>query len=167
MPQARGSHGYLEIARAGDTIFVRGHGQCEAALCHPLRELVGELDEGTHRMVFDLAHVTGMDSTFMGVLLGFQRLLVEQGGRGVTLANATPHCTRQMTVLGLTRFIEVVPGAVEFPRLETTILGDEEVSDEERIRLVKEAHERLVEVDEQNEARFGALLSALDRALGD
>ena len=168
MREANTIPGFLEVARAGDMVYVKGHGQCLASLCASLCDFAGEMiEEGFDHFVFDLSDVTSLDSTFMGTLIGLHALAAEHledpGESPITVVNVSPHCLKQMQLVGLTNLLCFLSGKIQFPSFETTILEDREVSESERIRLIREAHERLVEVDSRNEDMFGALLSALRR----
>jgi len=168
MREANTIPGYLEVARAGDMVYVKGHGQCLASMCVSLCDFSGEMiEEGFNRFVFDLEDVTSLDSTFMGTLIGLHALADEHIDEteecAITVVNVTSHCMKQMRLVGLNNLLCFLPGKIEFPSFETTVLEDREVSESERIKLIKEAHERLVEVDSRNEDMFGALLSALRR----
>jgi anti-anti-sigma factor len=163
MRDAKSPTGHLAIARAGDIVYLEAHGHCEAPLGPSLKRIAEQLQlEGLQRFVVDLQRVETMDSTFMGVLLGIHLHQVEAGGDGVVIANPSDHCRKLMGVLGITRIVEILPDAVDFPELVTTPLEHEEVSDSERIQLIQEAHQRLVAADQRNVQKFGALLAALE-----
>jgi anti-anti-sigma factor len=166
MRHANSSTGHLSVARAGDIVYVQAHGQCDASLGSPLKRFADQMSqEGFRRFVVDLEGAEVMDSTFMGVLLGIHLGQLEACGGGVIIANPSAHCLKLMGVLGLPRFLDVLPDSVEFPELTTTVLETGETSDQEWLALIREAHERLVAADAQNAGKFGELLSALEHEI--
>lgn len=69
-------------------------------------ELVRLLDEGVTGIVVDLAKVTFIDSTALGVLIGGVRRLHEVGGR-MALVVATRPVERVLTLTGLERVFTI------------------------------------------------------------
>jgi len=158
--------GHLKVARSGDTVYVRACGYCSASVCPAFRSYAEEMmKDGYRQFALDLTECEGMDSTFMGVLLGIHMYLVGVQGGAVTVANASPHCIRLLEVIGLARILEVTDEPIEFPEFELATLRQEDVDPTEKAFLIRQAHEHLVDVDRRNEERFGALLAALRREL--
>lgn len=74
-------------------------------------ELRRELDEHIHRgcrdLVVDLAKVTFLDSTGLGVLVGRLKLVRAQGG-GMRILGATERVLKVFTITGLDRVFDIV-----------------------------------------------------------
>ena len=82
--------GHLEAARTGDTVYVRVIGLGNFNNAGPLREYCeGAFAEGFHNIIVDLALCTGLDSTFMGTMIGFLSVDIEDSKDiVVTVVNA-------------------------------------------------------------------------------
>ncbi len=74
--------------------------------------LVDLLDSGVRRLVIDLAEVTFIDSTALGVLIGGVRRVHGAGG-AMTIVVATRPVERVLTVTGLDRVFSMYPTRAE------------------------------------------------------
>jgi hypothetical protein len=186
---------------------------------------------GYRRFVFDLAECRGLDSTFMGCMIGIYKALTREPGEitgrydpvdstramrktnviippfptgtplpdanealvpltpeqaveelrklqlgamdteatavkdGFVVAiNVSPECHEMLNILGVDNFVPYI-GDVNLAHLEATLLSAANISTEERHRLILQAHEHLVEIDERNEAQFGDFLRTLSKEL--
>jgi hypothetical protein len=118
------------------------------------------IEKGYAQVVFDLEDCAGMDSTFLGVIAG-----VATWDRGlkppaVTIVNASQNNAQLIEGVGLNELVEMCAGRVEPPgvRLETL---QERTREDERLELLRVAHEKLIAIDERNEEAFGHFLRAL------
>jgi len=69
-----------------------------------VRELAIQLQEGgATAIVFDLAGVTFMDNTALGVIVGAHKRLCGAGGRGAAVAAASDPVGRMFRVTGLSK----------------------------------------------------------------
>jgi len=164
-PKPSGSGGSLtryRIARNATMVYVRVEGLANmksAPLLHAF--LAKARDEGTCSSYIDLSGCLGMDSTFMGLLVGNAQAFNEKGGR---LAVVKPNdlCLRLLRQLGVDEVVTVVPD-VEVPSAEyIDIAGDTAVDMKARTDLVRQAHQDLASLNDENRAKFGAFLKALD-----
>src|SRR5690606_20750781 len=107
-----------------------------------------------------LAQCTGLDSTFMGTLMGF---LTYADGRqySVTVVNATPATMRAMSSLGLPKILHVKDEPVAFPDCKLTRLREGWQDKRRRTLLIRDAHVALMKADKDNESRFGPFVEAL------
>ena len=120
--------------------------------------------EGTRSAYIDLSGCLGMDSTFMGLLVGQAHAFGEAGGR---LAVVKPNelSLRLLRQLGVDEVVTVVPEA-EVPSAEyVDIAGDASVDPRARSELVRQAHLNLASLNDENRAKFSAFLKALDEDL--
>ena len=137
----------FEAARSGKAIYLRVHGLGSMTTAPTLEAFVEQaIEAGARQFVFDFETCDGVDSTFMGLLLGISNRLDEASSRstvrGVVLIN--------------------VDGETELPRsLKLTGLDAREVSDKDRLKLMVRAHKDLVAADARNKAKFGPFLQAI------
>lgn len=155
--------GHLEAARTGDTIYVRVIGLGNFNNAGSLREYCeGAFQEGFHNIIVDLAECTGLDSTFMGTMIGFISVdPIDDNEIIVTVVNATPPTRRAMNSLGLPKILPVKEEPIEFPKCRLARLREGWQDQRRRTRLIKDAHVALIRVDKDNEARFGPFVEAL------
>ncbi len=157
---------YFEVARCDDSIYIRVVGLANFNNSHLFQEFVDSMMElDTKHFYVDLAGCLGMDSTFMGVLIGIQ--LHRKGdssapsGKRVYVINATERCLRQLKELGLSRLIKISKRDVAIPSITFDRLQEEEYDPKERILLIRKAHENLTRIDEKNRETFQPFLESL------
>lgn len=153
------------VARSEQTAFVRVKGLANLA-CAPLLEgfLLAEAEKGMTMAFVDLGECKGMDSTFMGVLVGSHFTLRETGGR-LVVVNPTDSGNKLLDMLGVSKVMPVLeahplPEVAFFP-----LQGSASLTNMERVELIRRAHEHLVQLSGANRARFAAFLAAIDRDL--
>lgn len=153
----------IEVARSDDTVFVRVRGLGNMNNSTTFKGFVDDMvDRGYRRFIVDLARCQGVDSTFMGILLGIRM----QGSGEVVVLNVEEHCRKQLSSVGLDKILTITAGATETPSLAMHELDERKCSSEERMRIIRKAHENLVALDGRNRVKFGAFLDALERDLG-
>lgn len=155
--------GFYEVAVGKRAVYIRVHGHASMNNCFCLRDFIDRmLHVGHSFFVVDLADCAGMDSTFMGVLAG--AATYEQNGKapGIAAVNVGEPLVRLLRSVGLTEliFIEAdrfdVPVDLEFVRLE------EQATEEDRLILIRAAHEQLIKICDHNEEVFGPFVAALE-----
>ena len=167
----KSSQAPFRVARSGSAIYVRieGLGSMHNA---PTLETFAEtaIREGARQFVLDLARCTGVDSTFMGLLLELHRQVNEgsgEGAPGIVLINADDHARKQLGSVGVDAFVTIKRESSELPRsLKLTELSVEAVSDRERLKVMMRTHKALVAADARNQAKFGPFLDAIVAELG-
>ena len=156
------SNSHIDIALCGRLIYAKVSGLGNMHNCMTFQDFCTVLlDAGYERVVVDLGQCTGMDSTFLGVLAGMATHIEDRKGPMVVIINSSPENIETLDDVGLTNFIEIRPGAIEVPQLETYRIDDDTVSDVDRVEFIKEAHERLVAIDERNQKTFGPMIQAM------
>ncbi|MHC4839374.1 MAG: STAS domain-containing protein [Planctomycetota bacterium] len=155
--------GHLEAARTGDTVYVRVIGLGNFNNAGPLREYCeGAFGDGFHNIIVDLEECTGLDSTFMGTMIGFLSVEIEDAKDiVVTVVNATPPTRRALNNLGLPKILPVQDRHVDFPKCRLTKLREGWQDQRRRTLLIKDAHVALMKADRENQARFGPFVDAL------
>jgi anti-anti-sigma factor len=159
----------IEVARARGTVIVRVIGLGSVNNAVPLWDFVEQaLEDGWSRFAFDLADCRGLDSTFLGTLVGLSQAAAKRarGGGWVCVFNVSPATREIFEIVGADRYVRFRPG-VEMQPIETEPLAAPAVSPEKRLALVRRAHENLVSIDRRNEGRFGEFLRCLAEALDD
>lgn len=150
------------VARLGSTVFVRSIGLANMKnapmLDSFLREAVGQ---GALQVCVDLSACSGMDSTFMGLLVGFSQELVRAQGH-LVVVNPTTQNLRLLDMLGVSAVLPVI-AQVEPADLEFVVIpANPTVSPAQRMDIVRRAHQNLVGLNAANEAKFSAFLTALE-----
>ncbi len=128
------------------------------------------------RCIIDLGECPTMDSTFMGVLAGIAIRQQKTLGTKVIIVNAQEHTRSLLQNLGLKFILDIrVPGdRAGVPESEAhkfSPVAEPEADKIERIVLMIEAHEKLIDASGENEAQFKGVLQSLkdslDRARGN
>ena len=147
-----------------DPVVVRIDGRASFQNSTGLREFVTEmLRQGRTRFVLDFLQCTSMDSTFLGVLAGAALELRKKTPPGsMVLARVGQRNLELIRNLGLHRLLTVEAGdfAMNFGSCDT-VLPCADRSELDSARLVLEAHENLVAVDETNRGKFQDVLAFL------
>jgi len=158
---------YYEVARWESGIYIRVHGLANMNNSHLFKDLADTLlQKGYCDFFIDLGPCKGMDSTFMGVLVGIvlygERIHGARGKTRVMVVNASDHNDRLLASLGLQNLIGIkreqvaLPDGIALERLEEI-----EFDPAKRILLIQDAHQHLAAVDEKNAAVFGPFLESL------
>ena len=150
-----------------DPIVVKINGKASFLNSAPVKELFDHLLElGRSRFVIDFENCTGMDSTFLGILAGLGiNLMKQDDGGSVVLCRLSERNLELIQNLGLHRLLTVDTGDVaeSLPSGEEmeAVKEDGKRSQVESARMVLQAHENLVEIDESNKTKFQDVISFL------
>jgi anti-sigma B factor antagonist len=123
------------------------------------KTLLGELSQqGYARFIIDLSSCVLMDSTFLGVLVGFGLKMNPKGVPGecsLELLNANPRVAELLENLGAIHLFKMTSGALELPDdVKTCTPESVNPSREEITRTSLEAHKTLMDVNPDNFERF-------------
>lgn len=185
-PDSGSSADHVALSCSGDVVYLRVMGLGNAARSVAVRDIGDSLiRRGYDRIVVDMARCRGLDSTFMGTLVALAagildaRELAERGRAAaggaapladplsalpacvpLVLCNAPEHVVTQLRTLGLLGVdsLRLITDDVQFPECAFERLPEKPGSPERRLAVIREAHEKLIELDERNEARFGPFL---------
>jgi anti-anti-sigma factor len=156
--------GHIELAACdGTTMFVRVIGQGSAANCSFFRDLADSLlERGYNRFVVDLSQCEWIDSTFMGALVGLT-LAMQPGVEPATIqiVNAQGTVIRALDHLGLRSILNIVKLPVRPPIGTFERIAPRVLEADERVKMIRKAHEHLCAVTEENRSRFAPFLEAL------
>lgn len=163
MPEIAAKPVYL-VNTESDPVVVRIDGRACFQNSPCLRDFfMALLSQGKARFVLDFQNCASMDSTFLGVLAGMALELNKKSPHGsLVLTRVGPRNLEIIRNLGLHRLliVDVDPGATNFDSCKDP-LAFHSHTELENARLVLEAHENLVAVDESNRAKFQDVLTFL------
>ena len=146
-------------------LFVQAQGHITAAVSTDLRELIlGRLTKAPvpPLLAVDLSNCDYMDSTFMGLLVGFHKRYKVLTGRGLTILRPTPECLKLLNGLGILKLMTLSSGT-EPASPESWISLKPSHSPSTEILL--NAHQDLSEISPENEMKFSALQNVLEQQL--
>lgn len=147
-----------------DPVLVRIEGRASFQNSACLHDFVEEmLRQGKARFVVDFQRCTSMDSTFLGVLAGAALALRKKSPPGsLVLARIGTRNLELIRNLGLHRLLSVDSGAVPAgSNSHGKTLDCPDRGELENARLVLEAHENLINADENNRGKFQDVLAFL------
>lgn len=157
-----GASDRIEVARSQDVVLVRVIGLARLSNAMIFEEFCADMIERRYQhFIIDLAQCRGMDSTFMGILVGLAQTTFEQKETHVCLINASDYCRNLLVTLGLERIVRIVDVPIRLPQAAGFALEDVLCSDDERLAIVQRAHENLVKLDERNAKELGSFLATL------
>lgn len=151
------------VARVGKDVYVRAQGLANMKNA-PLLDafLRAEMADGANQVLVDLSSCAGMDSTFMGLLVGKNDQLREHGG-DLRVLNANAQCDRLLRMLGIDMVVDLI-GGLELPDMEFVPLqSDPSQTRAQQLELVQQAHEALVALSEENRRKFEPFLEAMQK----
>lgn len=150
-----------------NSVFIRAEGHITAALCVDLRKKVyGRLKgpSSLEKVVFDLSHCDYMDSTFMGLLVGFNKKLQVLTGHPLTIANPSDVCLDLLTKLGVIHLLDIERSYnVQFPKDMELI---SQISTP-TLSVLLQTHEDLSSLSEENRKKFSTLTKILRSQIKD
>lgn len=161
---------HCAVLDGGEIAVVRVAGRGCISNSMALKEFGRHVQDNRKELKFivDLRQCEAMDSTFMGVLAGVAIVQLQHKYPRMIVVNASDHCLKLMKTLGLGTLVDVRNGALrEVQRAEENFVPAEggPSSRTEQICLTLEAHKQLVNLDEQNEVRFQAVIEYLEKSL--
>jgi anti-anti-sigma regulatory factor len=153
---------FIEVARAQQTVFMRVHGLATAPSAVALEDFfVQMMEQECGSFVLDLQNCIGMDSTFMGTLVGLSHTLKEEGRCRLSIVNSSQANRNLMETLGVDRFVTLLESPHLFPEVEMVRLAVGTDDDETRLDSIRRAHENLMAIEQKNRERFAPFLNAL------
>ncbi len=126
--------------------------------------------KGVAYVIIDMSSCQGLDSTFMGTMMGLLSCPLQEGGKPqelqssnvqIKVVNPTQATKKAMHSLGLHTILNIQDDFIDIPDLKLKPLKEGWTDKQARVRLIQEAHEHLVRLDKNNQARFGPFLSML------
>jgi len=157
---------YVEVAQIGDAVIFRIIGLGNMNSVPAILALVDRmLSGGIFKFAFEMKACDGLDSTFMGTLVGIAKSAAEISSSGwVCVVNSTKKIDQSLENLGAAKFLRF-KNSLPFEDIEMQRLDINIVSQEERLEAIRKAHEQLIEIDKRNVERFGPFLKSLRKEL--
>ncbi len=127
-------------------------------------------EERRWRFVVDLSECPTMDSTFMGTLAKITLRQTQQLGTKLAVCNANEHNRRLLKTLGLSHVMDLRQKTPEELKRQPVDLRPAEtipVTRLDRILHMIECHEKLIDLDTENEVRFSNVLKYLRQSLDE
>jgi len=88
-----------------DVLLVRVKGEMDLATADELRRAIDKKMEGENRhLLLNLSHVSFIDSSGVGVILGRYRSIARRGGR-MAIVQPQPQVKRVLEIAGLSRLV--------------------------------------------------------------
>jgi len=154
----------LQAAVDGETVFVRVTGRGSFKVSSTLKQFITEMisRQPVTTVALDLKECIGMDSTFMGVLAGLSGRL-KKSGQTLELINLSEKNIRLLSTLGVDQVIDHYSHSHghAMPAQETSPLSTAAATKMDLARTALQAHETLVELNEENRPRFKRVIEYL------
>jgi anti-anti-sigma factor len=145
-------------------IFIKAIGHITAPICFGLRQRVfNRFDENNEikAIYADLSECAYMDSTFMGLLIGFNKKLITIYNKNLCIVKPSRESITHLEELGLDKVLAYTNDEVKFPEDMEIISQKEKVSAE----FILKAHENLIEISEDNRKRFKIVQELLSKQI--
>lgn len=150
----------LYLAEADNTLFIRSHGHVTAALCTDLKNRVFDRLEAAPPIVniyIDLTQTTYMDSTFLGLIVGFEKRFLRLANHPITLIGPNELCRELLHNIGIDKLVKISEEQIPFP----SHLENVSQSQKATAKFLLDVHENLMELSESNQKRFQVLHTVL------
>lgn len=146
-------------------LFIQAQGHITAAVSTDLREVILErlaLAPAPAMVAVDLSKCEYMDSTFMGLLVGFHKRYKVLTGRGLTILRPTPECIKLLTGLGILKLMTLITGPEP---VSPEVWKSLRASHSPNTEILLNAHQDLSELSPENQRKFSALQNVLEQQL--
>jgi anti-sigma B factor antagonist len=154
----------LQAAIDGNKIFIRVTGRGSFKISATLKQFIAEIcaRQPVTFVVLDLADCIGMDSTFMGVLAGLSGRL-KQAGKILELINLSEKNEQLLATLGVDKVIAHFSHSHghALPEQPVQSLSAADATKKDLAETALQAHETLVELNEENRPRFKRVIEYL------
>ena len=146
-------------------LFIKAQGHITAAVSTDLRELISNrLARPPIPPLFavDLAQCEYMDSTFMGLLVGFHKRYRVLSGRALTILRPSTECQKLLNGLGILKLMNLVTSE---ETLSPTTWESLKAMRPPTTDVVLTAHHNLSELSPENRRRFSVVEEVLKQEL--
>lgn len=154
----------LQAAIAGDKVFVRVTGRGSFKVSATLKQFIAQVtsQQPVSAVILDLTECIGMDSTFMGVLAGLSGRL-KQSGQTMELINLSEKNAGLLATLGVDKVVAHYSNShgYEMPDQTARSLPTAGVTKKELAETALQAHQNLVDLNEENRPRFKRVIEYL------
>lgn len=154
----------LQAAIDGDKVFIRVSGRGSFKISSTLKQFTSDVTakQPVSYIVLDLTDCVGMDSTFMGVLAGLSGRL-KQSGQILEVINISEKNIQLLVTLGVDQVIAHYRDSHghQTSALPAATLSTASATKKELAETALQAHEALVELNEENRPRFKRVIELL------
>jgi len=145
-------------------IYIKAKGHITAPICFGLRQRVFNRLDTTPELdgiYSDLSECHYMDSTFMGLLIGFNKKFNNLYHKKINIIAPSTESYNHLAELGLDRILIFTDYKIDFPEKMEVISHKEKITPE----FILKAHEELIEISEDNRERFKLVKEILSKQL--
>ena len=154
----------FKIATLGNSGYVEVYGPGNMNITPVLKDICyAMMDEQKTMILVDLKTCDIVDSTFMGTLVGIQeRMTAVWGIEGkLLIINPSDEHLRLFDMVGISHMIHTVPDIIDVPDFALTGIPVGKVDREEKLRVIVEAHEKLIQLNDINKDKFEKFLGVI------
>lgn len=162
-----GEQSVYQVCVQPDCVFIRICGRASYVNCEPIRRfLTKALEGGKEKIVLDFKECGGVDSTFLGILVGVAlELRGREDGGSMTLLRLGERNLETVRNLGIDRIAEV---AEQDDLPESGLMEELEGEETSTSRKeVYEAHKRLMALSSDNARKFHDVVTFLEQRLAE
>jgi len=154
------SQSIYQVCTQPDYVFVKVNGRASYVNCDPFRRFLHDvLADGQCKFVFDFADCSGLDSTFLGILMGMTGRL-----NRIELLNPRDRIIDLLDNLGVLELLTVGQGTNPFDAELTP--ADPVNTDKRSLTAASlEAHKLLMKINPENVPRFKDVAKFLEEDL--
>ncbi len=154
----------LQAAITDHTVLIRVHGRGSFKVAAPLKQFIAKVaaQQLISTIVIDLKECIGMDSTFMGVLAGLAGRL-KKTNQALELINLSEKNAQLLKTLGVDRVLSFYQNdhGHQLAANETEAIPANQASTKEMAETTLQAHEKLVQISEENLPKFKQVIELL------
>ncbi len=170
----------VDISRVDNIVFVQVLNLGNAMVAVSTRDIIDvHINGGAMHVVVDLSKCYSLDSTFMGMLVGFGNLIKEKKQLSerksdkkppIIISNANDMLINQLSLLGLNNIpnlIHIKEDSISFPDIEFYKIYEQPLDKNKRLNAIMDAHIELMKINEKNQKTFKPFLKAIINELDD
>ena len=127
------------------------------------------INEGKSEIFINMKECTIVDSTFMGTLVNIQERFKARNitdGKLCAL-NLNEDNKKLFHMVGIDRMIDTISKKIDIPDFKMKTIDICEVEREEKLRVVVEAHEKLIQINEVNKDKFDKFLKIVKQEMNE
>ena len=158
------SEGNIFVAQGQGVYVLKFEGDVRLTLCSALNAFLEELFKkpDLEAVYIDLCDAKAIDSTTLGFIAKIAILSQRYLGKRPVLISVNPDIDRLLVSVGFDQVFDLV--AERFEQLDDSqALQEMDASEEEVKERVLEAHRILIELNEENRAKFEDLVETLEK----
>jgi anti-anti-sigma factor len=160
-------HDTVQVGYKDDLVLIRITGRGIFVNCQFLKRHINEiLDQGYKKVVVDCRDCDYMDSSFLGSLTGIAIRLRKQYNTKLEMANMKPKVKETLYTIGLNHIFRLVENRDLSGIPITTVLPLDPGDHSSLAQNMLEAHDHLIEINQDNKERFSDVRDALKKELG-